>query len=318
MAPDSNRGAVPTPESTPPRRDGKCRALRPRRGQWYPPLHATIVRHNSRRDFVWRDPICPRWPQNRAAVPPTLKGFRLKAFRPIFTSCSNLLGFGATIAGPETTADFADTQAPEVSMAAAFVDSIQLPRVDGEPEDEKIVRPSLAILFRMAVGPGADYYAPRFLEYERVGRSFPSWNWAPLLAPAVWAIYRRLWLAGIGVHRLAAPRHRRFLVRPAAFRRYRMPSGSPGRDRRLVHSGRRRRAPRQHAPLSEGAPPRPHGRGTDHADRQGRAMAFAPHGDRSVASRGHDGGHAHRAGRDAPEPAIRLRRPGRAIAHRRK
>ena len=82
-------------------------------------------------------------------------------------------------------------------MASAFVDSIQLPRVDGEPEDEKIVRPSLAILFRMAVGPGADYYAPRFLEYERVGRSFPSWNWAPLLAPAVWAIYRRLWLAGL-------------------------------------------------------------------------------------------------------------------------
>ena len=130
-------------------------------------------------------------------VPSTLKGFRLKAFRPILTSCRNVLGFGATSPGPETITDFADTQAPEISIAASFVDSIQIPREAGEPEDEKIVRPSLAILFRMAVGPAADYYAPRFLEYERVGRSFPSWNWAPLLAPAVWAIYRRLWLAAL-------------------------------------------------------------------------------------------------------------------------
>ena len=37
---------------------------------------------------------------------------------------------------------------------------------------------------------------PRFLEYERTGRSFPSWNWAPLAAPGVWAFYRRLWWAG--------------------------------------------------------------------------------------------------------------------------
>jgi hypothetical protein len=78
-----------------------------------------------------------------------------------------------------------------------FLDSIQWPRDADEPEDERIVRPSLAILFRMAVGPGADYYAPRCLEYERTGRSFPSWNWAPLLAPGVWAIYRRLWLPGM-------------------------------------------------------------------------------------------------------------------------
>ena len=65
-------------------------------------------------------------------------------------------------------------------MATAFLDTVQLEPLPGEIEleDERIVRPSLAILFRMAVGPAADYYAPRFLEYERVGRSFPSWNWA--------------------------------------------------------------------------------------------------------------------------------------------
>jgi hypothetical protein len=82
-------------------------------------------------------------------------------------------------------------------MATDFADSVHLPLEPGEDEDEKIVRPSLAILFRMAVGPDADYYGPRFLEYERTGRSFPSWNWAAFLAPGVWAIYRRLWGAGI-------------------------------------------------------------------------------------------------------------------------
>lgn len=49
----------------------------------------------------------------------------------------------------------------------------------------------------MAVGPGADYYAPRFLEFERIGHSLPSWNWASLWAPSAWAFYRRLWLPGI-------------------------------------------------------------------------------------------------------------------------
>jgi hypothetical protein len=86
----------------------------------------------------------------------------------------------------------------EGKTATAFLDSIHLPPSADEPEEERIVRPSLALLFRMAVGPGADYYAPRFLEYERVGQSFPSWNWAALCVPAVWAIYRRLWLPAIG------------------------------------------------------------------------------------------------------------------------
>ena len=91
-----------------------------------------------------------------------------------------------------------DTQKrQDFPMATEFVDSVHLPLEPGEAEDEKIVRPSLAILFRMAVGPDADYYGPRFLEYERTGHSFPSWNWAAFMAPGVWAIYRRLWGAGI-------------------------------------------------------------------------------------------------------------------------
>ena len=98
----------------------------------------------------------------------------------------------------DTWSDVADARNPQdFPMAAEFTDSVHLPLEPGEDEDEKIVRPSLAILFRMAVGPDADYYGPRFLEYERTGRSFPSWNWAAFLAPGVWAIYRRMWGAGV-------------------------------------------------------------------------------------------------------------------------
>jgi len=49
----------------------------------------------------------------------------------------------------------------------------------------------------MAIGPGADHYAPRFLEFERIGHGLPGWNWASLWAPSVWAFYRKLWIAGI-------------------------------------------------------------------------------------------------------------------------
>jgi hypothetical protein len=85
----------------------------------------------------------------------------------------------------------------DCAAATGFLDTIQLQPLSGEPEDERMVRPSLAILFRMAVGPGADHYAPRFLEFERIGHSLPSWNWASLWAPSVWAFYRKLWGAGV-------------------------------------------------------------------------------------------------------------------------
>ena len=99
----------------------------------------------------------------------------------------------------DTTTEFADAPPAEHSLATAFLDSVHLPRREGEPEHEAIVRPSLAILFRTAVGPAADHYAPRFLEYERTGRSFPGWNWAALATPGVWAIYRQLWWAGLAL-----------------------------------------------------------------------------------------------------------------------
>jgi hypothetical protein len=81
--------------------------------------------------------------------------------------------------------------------ASAFLDTVHLLPTPGEPDDERVVRPALAILYRMAIGPAADYYAPRFLEFERTGRSFPSWNWASLWIPCVWAFYHKLWWPGL-------------------------------------------------------------------------------------------------------------------------
>ena len=77
-----------------------------------------------------------------------------------------------------------------------FLDTIHFPGM-ADADDERRVRPALAVLFRVAVGPQADYYAPRFLRYEKSGRGAPGWHWPSFWLPSVWAFYRKLWLAGI-------------------------------------------------------------------------------------------------------------------------
>lgn len=62
--------------------------------------------------------------------------------------------------------------------------------------EELVVRPVLGILFRLAVGARAEKWVPRFLRYERTGRPGIRWHWPAFLFPAVWAFYRRLWIAG--------------------------------------------------------------------------------------------------------------------------
>jgi Protein of unknown function (DUF2628) len=76
-------------------------------------------------------------------------------------------------------------------------DSVRMPWADAG--NERVVRPALAVLYRMAVGPAADYYVPRFLRFEWSGRTFPSWHWASFWLPGVWAFYRKLWLPGIAL-----------------------------------------------------------------------------------------------------------------------
>jgi hypothetical protein len=60
-----------------------------------------------------------------------------------------------------------------------------------------VVRPALAVLYRIAIGPSADRYVQRFLAFERKGGGRPGWHWPSLLFPGVWAFYRKLWLLGI-------------------------------------------------------------------------------------------------------------------------
>ncbi len=81
--------------------------------------------------------------------------------------------------------------------ASIFLDTIHLPGVSPEEARQTCVRPALAVLYRVAVGPAADYYAPRFLRYEQAGRGKPGWHWPSFLLPSVWAFYRKLWVAGI-------------------------------------------------------------------------------------------------------------------------
>jgi hypothetical protein len=76
-------------------------------------------------------------------------------------------------------------------------DTIELPALIPGDRPERVVRPTLAVLFRLAVGPAADYYTPRFLRYESAGHGAPGWHWSALLLQSVWAFYRKLWLPGI-------------------------------------------------------------------------------------------------------------------------
>ena len=87
--------------------------------------------------------------------------------------------------------------AAPVAAAAVSNPEFRLPDVlVGEP-GERRVRPTLAVLYRLAVGPAADYYAPRFLQFEQAGHAKPGWHWAALLVPPVWAFYRKLWICGV-------------------------------------------------------------------------------------------------------------------------
>jgi hypothetical protein len=86
--------------------------------------------------------------------------------------------------------------AAPVAARGAHVDGFRLPdAVIGDPHERR-VEPRLAVLYRLAVGPAADYYTPRFLRYEQEGHARPGFHWAALILPPVWAFYRKLWVAG--------------------------------------------------------------------------------------------------------------------------
>ena len=81
--------------------------------------------------------------------------------------------------------------------AVATHSTIRLPGDSPLRPRERVVRPALAVLFRIAIGPAADRYVRRFLAFERAGHTGPSWNWPSFLLPGVWAFYRKLWTIGL-------------------------------------------------------------------------------------------------------------------------
>ncbi len=80
---------------------------------------------------------------------------------------------------------------PELTNMAG--DTVRMPG----PLDVPVVRPALAMLYRLAVGPSADHYGARFLAFARAGKPLAGWNWPAFLAPPIWAAYRGLWIAAL-------------------------------------------------------------------------------------------------------------------------
>jgi len=105
-------------------------------------------------------------------------------------------GASSAFSGGSRRADTMETLAADAGATTMSSVSVRMP---GPPElaDERVIPPARFVLFRIALGPSADYYGPRFLAFERAGRAMTSWHWPALFAPAVWAFYRRLWGAGV-------------------------------------------------------------------------------------------------------------------------
>ena len=97
----------------------------------------------------------------------------------------------------DTGAPAAAGPAPTALPDSLLAVSIRLPAHVAGDAPERVVRPALAVLFRIAVGPSADRYVRRFLAFERTGRGRPGWHWPSLVVPGVWAFYRKLWLTGV-------------------------------------------------------------------------------------------------------------------------
>lgn len=80
---------------------------------------------------------------------------------------------------------------------SAVGDTVRMPWSMDGAITETVVPPALAVLFRMAVGPGADFYVPRLLKREGNPRAAPGWVWPAFFFPAGWAFYRKEWWIGV-------------------------------------------------------------------------------------------------------------------------
>jgi hypothetical protein len=121
----------------------------------------------------------------------------LSETRPSCSRCGEIGRVGATSCGRCGARISVDSRSADEAPASIFLDTIHLPGESMAEAQQTCVRPALAVLFRVAVGPSADYYAPRFLRYEKAGHGAPGWHWPSFWLPSIWAFYRKLWLAGL-------------------------------------------------------------------------------------------------------------------------
>ncbi len=91
-----------------------------------------------------------------------------------------------------------DTRARIASSLPFLGDTVRMPWESPLDARESVVPPARAVQFRVAVGPGADRYVPRFIHYERTGRTLIGWHWGAMVFGSAWACYRRLWLPATG------------------------------------------------------------------------------------------------------------------------
>jgi len=65
----------------------------------------------------------------------------------------------------------------------------------GEPDPELVPIDARSADYDAVIGPRADYYRPRFEDYDANGTSL-SWNWPAFFLTTIWFVYRRMWRIG--------------------------------------------------------------------------------------------------------------------------
>lgn len=106
-------------------------------------------------------------------------------------SSSSRLSVIAADADLDSVRGAVDAAAAGGGAASISADTIRMPG----PAEDRVVRPALAVLYRLAVGPNADHYVARFFAFERGRRGWPGWSWPAFWLGPTWAGYRGLWFA---------------------------------------------------------------------------------------------------------------------------
>src|SRR6185503_14700478 len=65
----------------------------------------------------------------------------------------------------------------------------------GEPDPELVRIDARSADYDAVIGPHAEYYRPRFEEYDANGMRL-SWNWPAFFITTIWFVYRGMWRIG--------------------------------------------------------------------------------------------------------------------------